>query len=146
MACPTDYGRWDPDACPSQFPYAVAVVIPGRAQLHRRSTDDVTVGGGGVGDAMKSMSSGALSRIALDVDAPFASPFHDHRAARREEVCQAACIENRDTEGDACSREIAEVPKIIGRQWSAQDCLRINRRYGRRRTPGFWATATAVQS
>ena len=94
LACLTDCGRWDPDACSSQFPRAIALVIPGRAQLHRRSTDDVTAGGGGVSDAKKSMSSGALSRIAIGVDAPFASPFHDQRAARREEVCQAACIEN----------------------------------------------------
>ena len=83
--CPTEFGCWDPDACSSRFPRAAALVIPGRAQLHRRSTDDVTVGGGDVADAMKSMSSGVLSRIAIDVDAPFASPFHDHRAARREE-------------------------------------------------------------
>ena len=108
MACPTDYGRWDPDACPSQFPYAVAVVIPGRAQLHRRSTDDVTVGGGGVGDAMKSMSSGALSRIALDVDAPFASPFNDNRVAFGEGPGQPACVGNDGPESDAHSSVVAE--------------------------------------
>ena len=94
LACPTDSGRWDPGACSSQFPRAIALVIPGRAQLHRRSTDDVTAGGGGVGDAMKSMFSGALSRKSPDVDAPFTSPSNDDRAACREEVCQTACIEN----------------------------------------------------
>ena len=32
-----------------------------------------------------------------------------------------------DPEGDACSREIAEVSMITGWQWSVQNYLRINR-------------------